>query len=74
MNQVNAIKGINPAIQGINSAQALQGGAAFGALTAKKSPSDSTVGVNTNIGVGDTSFIAAQAGKKAGMGRTLGFA
>lgn len=33
-----------------------------------------TVGLNTNIGVGDTMNIAAQAGKKAGIGKTLGFA
>lgn len=33
-----------------------------------------TAGVNTNIGVGDSSFIPAQAGKPAGIGKTLGFA
>lgn len=33
-----------------------------------------TVGVNSNIGVGDSMNIPAQVGKKAGMGRTLAFA
>lgn len=32
-----------------------------------------TVGVNTNIGVGDTSFVSNQLGK-SGMARTLAFA
>lgn len=36
--------------------------------------SKGTVGVNTNIGVGDMMNISAQAGKKAGVGKTLGFA
>lgn len=33
-----------------------------------------TTGVNTNIGVGDSSFIPAQAGHKAGSGKTYAFA
>lgn len=33
-----------------------------------------TVGVNTNIGVGDSMNLAAQAGKPAGIGKTLYFA
>ena len=33
-----------------------------------------TYGVNANIGIGDDSYIAAQAGYKAGIGRTLAFA
>lgn len=33
-----------------------------------------TTGVNTNIGVGDSSFIPAQAGKPAGIGKTYAFA
>lgn len=32
------------------------------------------VGINQNIGVGDSSFIAAQAGKQAGVGKTIGIA
>lgn len=33
-----------------------------------------TEGVNTKIGIGDASYIAAQAGKKAGKGTTYAFA
>lgn len=36
--------------------------------------SNNTTGVNTNIGVGDSMNIPAQAGKPAGIGKTLGFA
>lgn len=32
------------------------------------------VGVNPNIGVGDSSYIAAQVGKREGVGKTLAFA
>lgn len=53
--------GYNPSVSasGNSSASALAG---------------STSGVNTNIGVGDTMNLPEQAGKKAGIGRTLGFA
>lgn len=33
-----------------------------------------TYGVNANIGIGDVSYTSAQAGKAAGIGRTLAFA
>lgn len=36
--------------------------------------SSNLTGVNTNIGVGSTSYIAAQAGKSAGVGKTYAFA
>lgn len=35
---------------------------------------EGTVGINTNIGIGDTMSIAPQAGKKAGIGKTLAYA
>lgn len=44
------------------------------AKPAELATASNTVGVNTNIGVGDSSFIAAQAGKPAGIGKTLYFA
>ncbi|MDD3436719.1 MAG: hypothetical protein PHC64_06170 [Candidatus Gastranaerophilales bacterium] len=64
-----------PLLPAINSVQAIQGGSS---QTAQKefsnNPFGNTSGVNPNIGIGDTSFLAAQAGKKAGVGRTLAFA
>lgn len=44
-----------------------------GALSGPSTPA-STYGVNTNIGVGQSMNIAAQAGKPSGIGKTLGFA
>lgn len=38
------------------------------------STNQNTVGVNTNIAVGDSMNIPAQAGKPAGLGKTLYFA
>lgn len=36
--------------------------------------SGNTAGVNTNIGIGDFSYTAPQAGVKAGISRTIAFA
>ena len=41
---------------------------------ASASANQNTTGVNTNIGVGDSMNIPAQAGKPAGVGKTLYFA
>lgn len=73
--QLSAFKGIEPT-------KAVGGGSSSGevggspAKTCSNNPfgESKMVGVNTNIGVGDTMNIAAQAGKKPGIGRTLGFA
>lgn len=65
-------------MQGVKPAQSF-GGEKTSGVTESKSSSNNpfggeTVGVNTNIGVGDEMSIAAQAGKKAGSGKTLAFA
>lgn len=65
-------------LQGVSPTKAVAGQSSEGSggtsSTSSNMFSDSTAGVNTNIGVGDTMNIPAQAGKKAGLGRTLGFA
>lgn len=65
-----------PAIQATGAASAIGAGQSGAAQNSSSNNPfrGNTVGVNNNIGVGDTSFLSAQAGKKAGMGRTLGFA
>lgn len=52
----------------------LSGGSSGGQASGNNPFSGSTVGINTNIGIGESMNIAAQAGKKPGIGRTLGFA
>lgn len=65
-----------PAIQGIG---AVKSGStqATGGETSSNNPfaatKSNTVGINTNIGVGDTSYVSNQLGK-SGIGRTLAFA
>ena len=55
-------------------------GPSFGQLTGgglasnNQSGGQSTVGVNTKIGIGDEMFLPAQAGRQAGTGKTYGFA
>ena len=65
-------------IKPVGAAKEVQGqsfaGVSGGSASANNPFGASTVGINSNIGVGDTMFTSAQAGKKAGMGRTLGFA
>lgn len=70
VNKINPFSQLQP-IQGAN-AVSLQKGASAG-MEQQSPSSGNTSGINTNIGIGDTSYIAAQAGKKAGIGKTLGF-
>ena len=51
------------------------GGAVSGAsFKGSKLFAGGTEGINTKIGIGDTSSIPAMAGKQPGIGRTLAFA
>lgn len=67
---ITATKGISPRSGGTELPATGQTSAGA------QSPSNKQayVGVNSNIGVGDSSYIAAQVGKKEGMGKTLAFA
>lgn len=58
------------------SPEVASGGSPFAATVSnsKLFNKDKTVGVNTNIGVGDKMNIPAQAGRKDGSGTTLAFA
>lgn len=61
--------GIKP-IKAASSETSSGGGASAGS----SKPSGNTIGVNTNIGVGESMFTAGQAGKPGGVARTLAFA
>lgn len=67
--QINPTKAVN----GETSSAA--GATSSGNMKAKANIfAGSTSGINTNIGVGDMMSVQAQAGKKAGFGKTLAFA
>lgn len=66
-----------PAVHGVGAIKSGENhstGVSSGSSAGNNPFGGNTVGVNTNIGVGDSMNIPAQAGKKAGLGRTLGFA
>lgn len=67
---LTATKGVSPKVGGTELPAAGQTTAKTQAPTSKQA----YVGVNSNIGVGDSSYIAAQVGKKEGVGKTLAFA
>ena len=70
-NQASAMQAINPtkAVGGQSSS------GSSGSATSGGNPfAGETVGVNTNVGVGDVSYVSGQMGKPSGMARTLGFA
>lgn len=67
--QAAPIQGINPTKSGMPQAAAKE----FSGENPFAPSKSNTVGVNTNIGVGDTSYVANQLGR-SGTARTLAFA
>lgn len=65
------------AMQAINPTKAVSGqtysGTSENTMSGNNPFSGETVGVNTNIGVGDVSYVSNQLGR-SGTARTLGFA
>ena len=58
----------------VSAPKSVSGNPFVNAVNTNKEFAGNTVGVNTNIGIGETSYTAPQAGYKAGIGRTLAFA
>ena len=77
MNSIKATPAVRPYQGGasVSSTKQVSSGNPFAAAV-QSSPmfQGNTYGVNANIGIGESSYTAAQAGYKAGIGRTLAFA